>query len=135
MSDNQKGNSDSSTGRFAAASGGGGDPVDFQISIKSLSRNEQLVISVKSSDTIDSIKSQVKNEWKIAVKSQRFVFGGQIINDNGTLTSYGIGPGSVVFLVVDARAGSGSPSKSKGKTKGGRSRKTLRSGRKSNSNK
>jgi ubiquitin C len=60
---------------------------------------------VKSSDTIDSVKAKIKDEYCIQVAQQRLIFNKKELEGGRTLAYYDIRNGSDLDLVLRLRSG------------------------------
>jgi ubiquitin C len=77
------------------------NPKWMQICIKPLERS----FYVKSSDTIDSVKAKIKDEYCIQVAQQRLIFNKKELEGGRTLAYYDIRNGSDLDLVLRLRSG------------------------------
>ena len=80
---------------------GGGEGTK-QIFIKTLS-GKSITLDVSDSDKIDSIKQKIFEKEGIPVDQMRLVFNGKQLEDNNTISDYGIESDSTIHLVLRLR--------------------------------
>ncbi|KAF9615616.1 hypothetical protein IFM89_024712 [Coptis chinensis] len=66
---------------------------------------KQITFQVQSSNTIEILKTKVRDKEGIPPHLQKLFFSGKLLEDGRTLSDYNIQNGSVVFLVLRLRGG------------------------------
>jgi ubiquitin len=70
---------------------------------------ETITLNVEGSYKIDTIKALIKDKTKIPRNQQRLIFADGQLEDEKTLTHYGIDGGSTLALLLRVRGGGGRP--------------------------
>jgi len=89
--------------------GGGNDGTSsggstFNVFLKTL-QGKTIPMEVSSSDTIQSVKSRIHEKEGIPIDQQRLVFNGKQLEDNNTISDYGITTDASVHLVLRLKGG------------------------------
>lgn len=79
-------------------------PAQIQIFVKSINGKSR-TLTVNPTDTVATIKQQIKDKEGIEVGEQRLIFGGKNLEDNRTMQDYNIGAESTIHLVLRVRGG------------------------------
>mmetsp|Transcript_3888 Transcript_3888/g.6269 ORF Transcript_3888/g.6269 Transcript_3888/m.6269 type:complete len:473 (+) Transcript_3888:57-1475(+) len=75
----------------------------YSISLKTLT-NRCIPLVVNPAMLVSEVKAMLETLEGIVAASQKLVFGGQELDENKTLSSYGIGPASTIFVMVRSSA-------------------------------
>ena len=83
----------------------------YQISVKRMDNHATMVknisVMVNYSDSVDSLKSQLKGKEGIPRSQQHLIFGNSQLEDHFTMGNYGIEKDSVINLFIRGRGGAG----------------------------
>lgn len=78
------------------------DANQIQIFVKSINGKSR-TLTVSPTDSIASIKQQIKEKEGIATDEQRLIFGGKNLDDTKTLQDYNVGAEGTLHLVLRVR--------------------------------
>lgn len=79
-------------------------PNQIQIFVKSINGKSR-TLTVNPTDTIGSIKQQLKDKEGISTEEQRLIFGGKNLDDAKSLQDYNINAEATLHLVLRVRGG------------------------------
>lgn len=77
---------------------------EMQIFVKTLS-GKTLSMKVQGTDTIQKLKEMINDREGVPVDQQRLIFQGKQLDDNKTLTDYGVQSENTIHLVLRLRGG------------------------------
>ncbi|CAF1609449.1 unnamed protein product [Rotaria magnacalcarata] len=63
---------------------------------------KEIPLDVQSTDTIQSVKKSIQSKERIRIDLQRLMFDNRTLQNRRTLSSYGIGDGAILYVVLRA---------------------------------
>ena len=79
----------------------------MQIFVRPMTGEGSITLDVKASNTIDTIKGMIQVQWGVPKTEQRLLFAGVQLEDNRTLSAYGVHANSSLTLVFGAKGNRG----------------------------